>query len=101
MHIHSDPEGAEILVDGRLVGTAPLATRVQGRWVYQGARARHTVMARAPGMMSGLYRLEPDEVFVPAAVFCLPFPFFGVGCPWLSQIPDEVSLRLHPVTPVE
>ena len=87
----SDPAGAEIVVDGRAVGHAPLDVAVPGRWIYQGESARHTVTARAPGLQAGVYYLEPTEVFIPGAVTCLLL----VGCPWVAQIPDSVNLQLQ------
>lgn len=69
--IGSDPLGAEILIDGRSVGTAPIETYVEGRWVYEDNRAHHKVTARAPGYRSGLYRLEPTEVYLPGAIGCV------------------------------
>lgn len=92
--ISTDPIGAEVLFDHRPVGNAPLRIPVDGRWIYQGSRARHTIVARAPGLQSGLYYLEPTETFVPGAVTCVVL--LGIGCPWAAQIPDEVNLRLHP-----
>ncbi len=90
--ISSDPPGAEIFIDKRSVGIAPLETKVRGRWIYQDYRARHKVTARAPGYQSGLYYLEPTEPFLPGAIGC----WFLLGCPWKAQIPDEVNLTLHP-----
>ena len=81
-------------MDQRPVGQAPRDVYVRGRWLYEGSRARHTVLARGAGLQSGLYRLEPTEVFVPGAVCCIVL--LGLGCPWAAQIPDEVNLRLYP-----
>lgn len=92
--ISSEPPGAEILVDDRIVGHAPLRVSVRGRWIYQFDKSRHTVLGRSPGMQSGLYRLEPTDVFIPGAVGCVVL----VGCPWAAQIPDEVNVRLNPTT---
>ena len=89
--IYSEPTGAEILVDSRSVGTAPVVVPVRGRWVYQAA-ARHTVTARMGRRQAGLYPLEPTEVFWPGAVGCVLL--LGIGCPWLAQIPDELTVRL-------
>jgi hypothetical protein len=92
--VSTDPAGAEVLLDHRPVGKAPLRVAVAGRWIYQGSRAHHTVTARAPGLQSGVYYLEPTETFVPGAVACVVL--IGIGCPWAAQIPDAVNLRLHP-----
>jgi len=35
--ITSDPPGAEVFIDGRSVGTAPIEAKVAGRWVYWNA----------------------------------------------------------------
>ena len=91
----TDPPGAEVLVDGKAVGHAPVWAPVRGRWIFQGARARHMVRARADGLESGVYYLEPTEVFWPGAVGCVLL--LGLGCPWAAQIPDEVNIRLAPV----
>jgi PEGA domain len=93
--VTSDPAGADIFIDARPIGTAPVRSSVRGRWVYQGEGARHVVTARAPGMQSGLYYLEPTETFVPGAIACIVL--LGAGCPWAAQIPGEVNVRLHPV----
>jgi len=95
VRIASDPPGAEVLIDGRSVGSAPLEVEVRGRWIFQDAHARHKVTARAPGFRSGLYYLEPNVPFLPGAILC----WVLVGCPWAAQIPDEVNLTLHPTSP--
>ncbi len=79
------------------MGPAPLKTPVRGRWIYQAERARHTVMARAPGMLSGTYYLEPTDAFIPGVLGC--WLLLGLGCPWIAQIPDEVNVTLHPTSP--
>jgi hypothetical protein len=96
VRIASDPPGAEVLVDGRpLAGHAPLQESVRGRWISEGKEAHHVVEARLPGMASGVYRLDPTEIFWPGAIGCVAL--IGLGCPWVSQIPDEVNLKLYPL----
>jgi len=66
--VRSDPSGAEVWVDGRLVGETPLRLRLK-------SSRDHTVELRRPGYASQTYRLEAH---VEAAFVILDIALTGV-----------------------